>query len=75
MFTVTVIDAVTFSIPVATSENVFVYGKKVSDLLNVDYDALTTLNISATQQLLKKVEQLEKEMAEVKKQLSVFAGK
>jgi hypothetical protein len=74
-FTVTVIDANTFSIPIATDENIFVYGKKVNDLLNVDYDALTTLNISATQQLVKKIEQLEKEMAELKKQLSVFAGK
>lgn len=69
---VTVIDPVTFSIPLTTDENIFVYGKKVNDLLNVDYDALTTLNISATQQLVKKIEQLEKEMMELKKQLPVF---
>ena len=39
-------------------ENVFVYGKKVNDLLTVDYDALTTLNISATQQLNNEIEAL-----------------
>jgi hypothetical protein len=42
----------------------------------VDYDALTTLNISATQQLKKKMqlmkEEFEKKVAELQKQLSVF---
>ena len=28
-----------------------VYGKKINDLLTVDYDALSMLNISATQEL------------------------
>ncbi|HEX2629181.1 MAG TPA: tail fiber domain-containing protein, partial [Chitinophagaceae bacterium] len=78
-FTVTVKDAHTFSIPITTTENVFVYGKNVNDLLNVDYDALTTLNISATQQLDKEIEEMkaefEKKIAELQKQLSVFAGK
>jgi hypothetical protein len=40
---------------------VFVYGREVSDFRTVDYEALTTLNISATQQLLKRIEVLEKE--------------
>ncbi|MDN3693238.1 tail fiber domain-containing protein [Chryseobacterium tructae] len=39
----------------------FVYGTEVSDLRTVDYDALSMLNISATQELAKKVEALEKE--------------
>jgi hypothetical protein len=86
IYTVTVIDAVTFSIPVATAEDIFVYGKKVSDLLNVDYDALTTLNISATQQLKKEIDELkaenrqlkadmQKQIADLIKRLEVFAGK
>jgi hypothetical protein len=33
----------------------------VNDLLNVDYDALSMLNMSATQELIKKVTALEKE--------------
>ncbi|WP_262708345.1 hypothetical protein [Chryseobacterium sp. CH21] len=32
----------------------FVYGTEVSDLRTVDYDALSMLNISATQELVKK---------------------
>jgi wobble nucleotide-excising tRNase len=36
-----------------------VYGKEVSDFHTVDYEALTTLNISATQALLKKINDLE----------------
>ena len=34
-----------------TSDQVFVYGRRVSDFLSVDYDALSMLNLSATQQL------------------------
>lgn len=39
----------------------FVYGTEVSDLRTVDYDALSMLNISATQELAKKIEALENE--------------
>lgn len=40
---------------------VFVYGKQVDDFRTVDYTALSMLNMSATQQLSKLVEQLQKE--------------
>jgi hypothetical protein len=43
------------------SGKVFVYGKEVNDFRTVDYEALATLNISATQALLKRIEVLEKE--------------
>lgn len=39
----------------------FVYGKQVNDFRVVDYDALTTLNISATQELYQKISCLENE--------------
>lgn len=68
-FTVTVIDASTFSIPVATDESIFVYGKKVNDLLTNDYDALTTLNISATQQLSKEISQLKNDKLQLQKEI------
>ncbi|RFS17579.1 tail fiber domain-containing protein [Emticicia sp. C21] len=48
------------------SGKVFVYGKEVNDFRTVDYEALTTLNISATQQLLKRIEMLEKENQDIK---------
>lgn len=47
-------------------EKVFVYGREVNDFHSVDYDHLFTLNISATQELARRVEDLEKENASVK---------
>lgn len=49
-------------------KDAFIYGKMVNDFHVVDYDALTTLNISATQALLNRVEALEKENAALKAQ-------
>jgi Chaperone of endosialidase len=43
-----------------SNQQVFVFGREVSDFRTVDYEALTTLNISATQEILKKIIQLEK---------------
>jgi uncharacterized protein (UPF0335 family) len=45
---------------------VFVYGREVSDFHTVDYEALSTLNISATQELFRKIERLESENAVLK---------
>lgn len=49
-----------------TPEKVFVYGREVNDFHSVDYDHLFTLNISATQELARRVEELEKENAAAK---------
>ncbi|MFC4632726.1 tail fiber domain-containing protein [Dokdonia ponticola] len=38
---------------------VFIYGKQVSDFHTVDYEAISMLNVSATQALLKRIELLE----------------
>jgi hypothetical protein len=46
-------------------EKVFVYGKQCTDLKAVDYDAISMLNVSATQELAKKVETLEEENSEL----------
>lgn len=40
-------------------EWIFVYGKQVDDLLQVDYDRIHTLNVSATQELIHQVEAAE----------------
>lgn len=40
---------------------IYVYGKYVDDFLSVDYDALSMLNISATQELHKRLVELENE--------------
>jgi hypothetical protein len=42
-------------------DKVFVYGKQCTDLKAVDYDAISMLNVSATQELAKKVEALQQE--------------
>jgi hypothetical protein len=42
-------------------DKVFVYGKECTDLKAVDYDAISMLNVSATQELAKKVETLEEQ--------------
>ncbi|MBE2284928.1 MAG: tail fiber domain-containing protein [Prosthecobacter sp.] len=45
-------------------DKVFVYGREVKDFRTVDYDAISMLNVSATQELARKVEALEKANAE-----------
>ena len=67
---VTVVDAhtVRFASAQAHAAGLFVYGKYVDDFRSVDYDALTTLNVSATQELARKVEALEQQNAALKTQ-------
>jgi Chaperone of endosialidase len=50
------------------SDKVFVYGKECTDLKAVDYDAISMLNVSATQELAKKVETLEQENSDLHNQ-------
>jgi len=38
-------------------DEVFVFGREVNDFLTVDYDAIATLNVSATQQLKQEMDQ------------------
>jgi hypothetical protein len=40
-------------------EQVFVYGREVKDFRSVDYEAISMLNVSATQELAKRVQKLE----------------
>jgi hypothetical protein len=44
----------------------FVYGEEVDDFRTVDYEGLTTLNISATQELSKLIKELQNENATLK---------
>jgi hypothetical protein len=55
------------------TNEVFVYGKQVKDFRHVDYDRLTVLNISATQELAKRVVTQTSELAMVKAEKSVLA--
>lgn len=59
-------NATGFKVASAKEGKVFVYGREVSDFRVVDYEALSTLNISATQELARKVAALEAENAALK---------
>jgi hypothetical protein len=54
---------------VKDGQKVFVYGRQVNDLRTVDYEALGMLNVSATQELAKKVAMLEEENRQLKASL------
>ena len=41
----------------------FVYGREVDDFRTVDYEAVSMLNVSATQELYKKIQLLDKQLA------------
>lgn len=57
-----IVDKNTFKVKATQKpEQLFVYGKYANDVLTVDYNALSMLNVSATQELLRKIEALEKE--------------
>lgn len=62
-----------FQVPVEREGRVFVYGRQVNDFRVVDYEALSTLNISATQELARRVELLEAENAALKNKLEASA--
>jgi hypothetical protein len=71
MATVKSAKATEFTVDTKNEGNVFVFGKQVNDFRSVDYEALSTLNISATQELLKRIEALEKELKALKQQQPV----
>ena len=50
-------------------EKVFVYGKKVNDFHTVDYDRIFTLNVSATQELARRLMELEKQNASLRSEV------
>ncbi|MEO7216121.1 tail fiber domain-containing protein [Mucilaginibacter sp.] len=51
---------VTSTIKLDEQEGVFVYGRPANDVLTVDYDAISMLNVSATQQLAQTVDEQKK---------------
>ena len=63
-----------FKIESSKTEQVFVYGRQVSDFRSVDYEALSTLNISATQELLKRIQVLEQENTSLKAEVGNLAN-
>lgn len=57
-----IVDDFTFEVESEINlSSIFIYGKYVNDFLSVDYDAISMLNVSATQELYKKIMDLENE--------------
>ena len=56
-------------------EWIFVYGKKVDDLHQVDYDRIHTLNVSATQELIRQVESAESDTRALKRETGAARSK
>ncbi|HCN30066.1 MAG TPA: hypothetical protein DIT64_15270 [Verrucomicrobiales bacterium] len=54
----------------STAEKVFVFGREVPDFRQVDYEAIAMLNVSATQELARRLEAKDAEIAALKKQLA-----
>ena len=61
-----------FRINESLSGDVFVYGRRVDDFHTVDYEALNTLNISATQELYKIIQAQKEEIESLKKENGVL---
>jgi len=64
----------------ATTHQIFVYGREVNDFRTVDYDAISMLNVSATQELANRLDQksaqvdiLAREVADLKKLVTQLA--
>lgn len=74
MATVTSADANGFTVNQNRSGNVFVYGREVSDFRTVDYEAISMLNVSATQELFRLIQQLQKENSNLQAELKGFAS-
>ena len=53
----------------ADVRDVFVYGREVDDLRSVDYDAISMLNVSATQELHRRVRTLEERLEAIEKRI------
>ena len=54
---------------------VFVYGREVDDFLSIDYDAISMLNVSATQEIYRRLEAKEKEVAALEARLVALESK
>jgi hypothetical protein len=51
-------------------EEIFVFGREVPDFRSVDYDAIAMLNVSATQELARKLETVQAENATLRRKLA-----
>jgi hypothetical protein len=58
----------------SSQNEVFVYGREVNDFRSVDYDGISMLNVSATQELHRLLEAKTKEIEVMKKEMAALKG-
>jgi Chaperone of endosialidase len=68
--TVTTANGMSFTVDKLNTGKVFVFGRQVNDFHTVDYEALSTLNISATQELQKQVQNQSIKIAQQQEQIN-----
>ena len=68
--TVVSVDQAGFKVDIDRSGDVFVYGREVSDFRTVDYEAISMLNVSATQELYRMILDLNKQNGELKSEVN-----
>jgi hypothetical protein len=70
MVSVTRVEEYGFEVDSDINEEVFVYGREVDDFKAVDYEAISMLNVSATQELFKMIQKLKMENDDLKASVS-----
>lgn len=74
VFEVLTADENSFTVDCQREGEVFVYGREVNDFHSVDYEAISMLNVSATQQLAKENEALKARIAQLESTFSSFTA-
>lgn len=66
-----IIDSKTFTLKgwTETTDNVFIYGKKISDFRAIDFDQITALSVGAIQELSKQMDSLKLENEKLNKEV------
>ena len=57
------------------TDNVFIYGKKITDFRAIDFDQITALSVGAIQELSKQIDSLKLENEKFKKKQSDFEAR
>jgi hypothetical protein len=63
-----------FRVPLQFEGEIFVYGREVDDFHVVDYEAISMLHVSATQELYKIIQGLKQDVEDLKTQLATMNG-
>ena len=64
-----------FRVPLQFEGEIFVYGREVDDFHVVDYEAISMLHVSATQELYKIIQGLKQDVENLKTQLATMNGR